>query len=160
MLGIGDLDHLAAGPRADINLPIGRGGQGERLGIGRGERHCPGGSLLGGLAKDLACVAGGREDRAIAGAGKVPHPLGGQRPGRQQGLPQAGVPLVRDHHALAVMLGERRGPLLTPGIELGPGGNRTRQRCHHHPDAQPPGKTHSGTPPRPHPMFHVVLVSR
>ncbi len=160
MLGIGNLDHLAAGPRADINLTIGRGGQGERLGVGRVERHGPGGSLLGGLAKDLACVAGGREDRAITGAGKVPHPLGGQRPGRQQRLPQADVPLVRDHHAFAVMLGERRGPLLTPGIELGPGGNRTRQSCHQHRHAQPRGKTHSGTPLRLHPMFHVVLVSR
>src|SRR5208337_2419361 len=115
---------------------------------------------LGGLAKDLACVAGGREDRAITGAGKIPHPLGGQRPGRQQRLPQAGVPLVRDHHALAVMLGERGGPFLTPGIELGPGGNRARQSCHQHPDAPPWGKTHSGTPLRLHPMFHVVLVSR
>ena len=71
---------LAAGPGAREDLAVGRGRQGQRLGVGRVECHGPGGPFLGGLAEDLPRVAGGRVDRAVAGAGQVPDPLRGQGP--------------------------------------------------------------------------------
>ena len=131
MLGVGHLDHLAARPGAR-RRPCRRAVDGQRQGLGVGRvvgrrSRRPRPSVAGGRPCPRRPWRRRRRRRPVRARSQTRSAA--SVPGGHQRLAEPDPAAVGDHHALAVALGEGRGPFLPPGLELGPGRAQPDQRA-------------------------------